>query len=112
MEKKEFITRIMNTLFEAAAEDAIKEDGISQERIDVSKEKMHIAIEQKCLEVELDSYTHNTYIGIAKILNEHHRKVNELLSETCKKCKAFLDDNNLPYEEEREEKEEEDVQSK
>ena len=111
MEKKEFVSKIMDVMFEASADRAEK-SGMSQERIDLAKEKMQLLIEQNILEEELDSYTHNTYDGVAKILNEHEKKINAVLAETRDALKKYLDDNNLPYEEEEEEEEEEDVQSK
>ena len=107
MEKKDFLKKVVD-LFVEATEERAREAGMSEEDIKIRTAKLKIMREQCDLEVELDKYTHNSYVGITAILNEHHKKVNELLKETATKCKQFLDDNNLPYEEEIDEDNEED----
>ena len=104
MEKEKLVDKVVNLLAETAA-DVYREEGESEEDIKIRIEKFKILREQSELEHELDSYTHNSYIGITAILNEHFKKVNELLKETTEKCKKFLDDNNLPYEEKSEDEE-------
>lgn len=105
MDKKEFIDKILNVMCEAHEQEEL-ENGENIEDIKVRTKRFKTIMENARLEEELGKYTHNSYIGITKIMIEHYEKENELLKETAEKCKKYLDDNSLPYREEDKEDEE------
>ena len=98
--KEELIMKLANGIAETMAKAAV-ESG------EVKAAKFKILAENSVAELRLDSVTHNSYLGITKILNEHYEAETKLLQQTYEKCKKFLDDNNLPYEEKREDTNEE-----
>lgn len=108
--RNELFRKIVNTMTEAITKDAVESGEIDEEKAQVSMEKFQLLTEQAILEDKLGNVTRNSYVGITKILNEHEKVVNESLAQTYEKCKKFLDDNNLPYEEKRKDTDDEEVQ--
>lgn len=50
------------------------------------------------LEDKLESVTNNDYVEIGEFMNEYFESEIGLLKKTYRKCKEWLDDNDMPYE--------------
>lgn len=82
-----------------------KNGEISPERAEISKEKTRLKLEMYDIERKLQDVTDNKYPEIGRYVNDYYRHDIEAMKELYDRCKKYLDDNNLPYTQEDEDKE-------
>ena len=98
-----------SNLFEALLEDALEDGKITEKRAEITRKKYNLQAEEAIWEDKLHEVTHNTYDEVGDLMNELLEKRVAILEETYLKIKKYLDDNNLPYEEDDEEDNNEEV---
>lgn len=94
-EMGEFFGELANVLEEKLNE--IKKKSTPRKEAQV-KRKRELMKENSKLEDQLEEVTSNTYAEIGEFMNEYLEKENALMKELYKKCKNWLDENDMPYE--------------
>lgn len=92
-------------MFGMMVDKSLKAGDISERRAEIVKRKFKLNAEEVALKEQLDSLTHNTYEEVGEMLNDMREQHNKIIKDTYEKIKKYLDDNNLPYEENEEDEE-------
>lgn len=102
-EKREIVADTIGEMFEKMLKKDVKDGRISEERAEITREKLKLQTENYKLATELREVSDNTYPEIGRILNDYYRQDNNAMQEALDRCKKYLDENNLPYQEKEEE---------
>jgi hypothetical protein len=110
-EKEEFMKLVDDTMskfFEFELNRAIEDGDIDEDRVEIVREKFRLDKGIAMAHKKLDDVTHNDYREIALIMNELRVGELKLYEETYEKCKKWLDDNNMPYDNSKDDDEDND----
>jgi tRNA(Phe) wybutosine-synthesizing methylase Tyw3 len=102
--KEDNLDEALEKMFEELKKSLVEK--LPKDKLRVKLEKAKLMSEADELSEKLKEVTRNSYVEVGKYINEYLAEDNKAMKKLYEKIKKYLDDNDLPYEED--DKEEDD----